>query len=137
MKTSVFCLALNLLLAGTLVWRYKQAGLGIANTVTSLVNVGLLLYALRCTLKKLEMASLRAELLPLALAGTVAGFIAWCGWRFWENSLGHETLALKIGAVFVPAVVAGLVYLLATAWARVGHAQEIAQLILGKLKRQR
>lgn len=137
MKTSVFCLVLNLLLAAVLVWRYKQAALGIANTVTSLVNVGLLLYALRRKLKKLEMASLRAELLPLALAGTVAGLIAWYGWRFWENSLGHETFALKIGAVFVPAIVAGSVYLLATAWAKVGHAQEIAELILGKFKRQR
>ena len=134
MKTSVFCLLLNLLLAGMLVWRYKQAGLGIANTVTSLVNVGLLLYALRRKLKKLEMTSLRAELLPLALAGTVAGLIAWYGWRFWEQSLGHETLALKIGAVFVPAAAAGLAYFLATAWANVGHAQEISQLILRKFK---
>src|SRR6185295_8962177 len=107
MKTSVFCLGLNLLLAALLVWRYKQAGLGVANTITSLVNVGLLLYALRRKLRKLEMASLRAELLPLVLAGTVAGLIAWYGWRFWENSFGHESFASKIGAVFVPAVVAG------------------------------
>ena len=118
-------------------WQYKQAALGIANTVTSLVNVGLLLYALRRKLKKLEMTSLRAELLPLALAGAVAGLIAWYGWRFWEHSLGHATLALKIGAVFVPATVAGSVYLLATAGAKVGHAREITQLILGKFKRQR
>ena len=61
------------------------------------------------------MESLRATILPLVLAGFLAGLLAWQGWRFWENAIGHETIALKIGAVFVPAIVAGLIYGIARA----------------------
>ena len=85
----------------------RQGGLGIANTLTSICNVGLLLYALRKKLGKLEMEPLRATFLPLAVAGMLAGLIAWSGWRLWENSLGHKTVALKIGEVFVPAGIGG------------------------------
>jgi putative peptidoglycan lipid II flippase len=137
MKISVFCLTFNLLLAVVLVWRFKQAGLGIANTISSVVNVSLLLYALRHKLKKLELEPLRKALLPLLLAGAVAGLIAWSGWQIWERSLGHDTIALRIGAVFVPATLASLAYLLATDWAKVGHAREITQLILAKIRRPR
>ena len=59
MKISVFCLLLNLALALALVWHFKQGGLGIANTLTSLVNVTLLAHALRRKLKTLDMAALR------------------------------------------------------------------------------
>ncbi len=53
------------------------------------------------------MESLRATFLPLAVAGALAGLLAWAGWQFWENQFGHETIALKIGAVFLPAGIAG------------------------------
>src|SRR5471032_254453 len=110
MKISLACLTLNLLLAAALVVPLKQGGLGIANTITSVCNAGLLFFALRKKLGRLEMAPLRATFLPLAVAGIAAGIVAWFGWQSWEKSLGHETLALKIGAVFVSAIVAGLVY---------------------------
>ncbi len=85
----------------------KQGGLGIANTVTSVCNVGLLAFALRKKLGKLEMESLRKTFLPLAVAGVLAGLLAWVGWQLWESQIGHATIALKIGAVFVPAGIAG------------------------------
>ncbi len=47
MKISLACLTLNLLLAAALVVPLKQGGLGIANTVTSICNAGLLFFALR------------------------------------------------------------------------------------------
>ena len=113
----------------------KQGGLGIANTLTSVCNVGLLLFALRKKLGKLEMESLRKTLLPLAFAGIVAGAIAWFGWRFWENKFGHETMALKIGAVFVPAIWPGLIYgILALAF-KIPAAKEISDLLLAKFRR--
>jgi putative peptidoglycan lipid II flippase len=110
MKISLACLTLNLLLAAALVVPLKQGGLGIANTITSVCNAGLLMFALRKKLGRLEMAGLRAMFLPLAIAGLAAALIAWQGWRLWESTLGHATLALKLGAVFVPAIIAGLVY---------------------------
>jgi putative peptidoglycan lipid II flippase len=137
MKTGVFCLVLNLVLAVALVWRYKQGGLGIANTITSMINVGLLAYALRRKLKKLEWQSLRATLLPIGIAGVVAGAVAWWGWRAWEQSLGHATLALKLGEVFVPAAAAGLIYWGTTLACRVPAARDIAELAFARLRRAR
>jgi putative peptidoglycan lipid II flippase len=135
MKTGVFCLTLNLLLAFALVWRYKQGGLGIANTITSMLNLGLLAYALRRKLKKLEWQSLRATLLPVAIAGAMAGLAAWWGWRTWERSLGHATLVLKLGAVFVPAAVAGLIYWGLALLCKVPAAKDITSLVFARLRR--
>jgi len=134
MKISVFCLTLNLLLAAVLVWPYKQGGLGLANTASAALNVCLLTYALRRKLKKLEMESLKALLMPLALATALAGAIAWFGWRWWEGKLGHATQVLKIGAVFAPAIVSALIYWLTTYALKVPAAREIADLCFKKLK---
>ena len=76
MKISLACLALNLLLAAVpLEVPLQQGGLGIANTITSVCNAGLLFFALRKKIARLEMAPLRATLLPLA----VTGLLAWPG----------------------------------------------------------
>jgi peptidoglycan biosynthesis protein MviN/MurJ (putative lipid II flippase) len=103
--------------------------------VTSICNVGLLTFALRKKLGKLEMEPLRATFLPLAAAGVLAGLFAWAGWRFWENSLGHATLALKIGAVFAPAGIAGLAYWLVAMAFKIPAAREMTEFALAKFKR--
>ena len=135
MKISLACLTLNLLLAAALVVPLKQGGLGIANTITSLANAGLLFFALRKKLGRLEMAPLRATFLPLAVAGLLAGLTAWQGGRLWEQWLGHETLALKIGAVFIPAITAGLVYGLLALVFKIPAAHEITNLVLAKFRK--
>jgi putative peptidoglycan lipid II flippase len=135
MRISVFCLMLNLSLAVALVWRFKQGGLGIANTVTSLVNVGLLTYALRRKLKTLNMASLKKPVCVLVLLAVLAGVVAFGGWRWWENSLGHANLALKIGAVFVPAGVAGVIYWLLALVFKIPAAKEMTDFALAKLRK--
>ena len=134
MRISVFCLTLNLALAAVLVWPYKQGGLGIANTISAILNVCLLTYALRRKLKTLEMAPLQKLVLPLALATALAGVIAWFGWRWWEGALGHATLALKIGAVFAPAAVAALIYWLTTFTLKVPAATEMTELVFQKVR---
>jgi len=137
MKISLVCLALNFILAAVLITPLKQGGLGIANTATSLVNVGLLLFALRKKLGKLEMESLRDTLRPLALATVLAGVIAWCGWNFWEQTFGHASIALKIGAVFVPAGIAGGVYWLTALACKIPAAKEMTAFALAKFKKSR
>jgi putative peptidoglycan lipid II flippase len=129
MRISLFCFAVNLIFAVALVRPLRQGGLGIANTVTSLCNVGLLFYALRRKLGKLGMESLRATLLPLAGAGILAGLAAWWGCRLWENTIGHAALFQKVGAVFVPAAAAGLIYFLATVALKIPAAKEMADLV--------
>jgi putative peptidoglycan lipid II flippase len=135
MQISLVSLALNLVLAAALVVPLRQGGLGLANTATSICNVWLLLYALRRKLGKLEMESLRGTLAPLALAGALAGVAAWHGWQFWEQSLGHATIGLKIGAVFVPAGIAGLIYWLMALAFKIPAAKETTDLVLARFRR--
>src|SRR5579862_2023452 len=135
MKISIACLAVNLVLATALVVPLRQGGLGLANTATSVCNVCLLVYWLRRKLTTLEMEPLRATLLPLAVAGTLAGLLAWFGWQFWENSLGHNTVALQIGEVFVPAGMAGLVYWLTALAFKIPAAREMVEFALVKFKK--
>ena len=137
MKISLACLALNLLIAAALVVPLKQGGLGIANTITSVANAGLLFFALRKKLGRLDMAALRATFLPLAIAGLMAGLMAWQGWQLWEATLGHATLTLKLGAVFVPAVIAGLVYGILALTFKIPAAQEMMAFAFGQFKKSK
>jgi putative peptidoglycan lipid II flippase len=136
MKVSVFCLILNLIFTFILIGPLRQGGLGIANTMSSIVNMALLTYALRRKLKQLDMQELTGTFLPLAIAGTVATLVAWQGLKFWETNLGHGTLALKIGSVFVPATVAGIVYWLGALMFKIPAASEISGLIFARFRRK-
>lgn len=135
MRISVFCLGLNLIVSAALVWRFKQGGLGLANTATSAVNVWLLTYALRRKLRTLNLGAVRAAFWRLGALALAAGALAWALWQGWERALGHDTLPLKLGAVFVPAGIAGGLYL-AAAWAlRMSAARDMAALLSGKTPR--
>jgi len=86
---------------------------------------------------KLEMESLRKTLLPLAMAGVLAALLAWSGWRLWEDQFGHQTIALKIGAVFVPAGIAGMVYWLMALALKIPAAKEMTEFAFMKLKKRK
>jgi putative peptidoglycan lipid II flippase len=135
MKISIVCLMMNLILAVVLIFPLRQGGLGLANTVTSICNVGLLVFALRKKFGRLDMDPLRATFLPLAVSGIVATAVAWFGLRFWENEIGHATLALEIGAVFVPAGIAGLVYWLIALAFKIPAATEMVAFALARFKK--
>jgi len=137
MRISVFCLGLNLVLALWLVQRYKEAGLAAANTTSALFNVGLLLYALRRKLSRLELAGLPRTILFLLLAAVLAGGLALFLSLLWEKKLGHATLPLKLGAVFVPGTCAALVYWLVALWANIPAAREILELPRRRLRGDR
>jgi len=135
MKISIVCLAINFVVTCALLKPLREGGPGIVNTLTSFINVGLLFFALRKKLGKLEMEPLRKILSPLLVLTLLAGLIAWGNWRLWENTLGHATLPLKIGAVFVPAGVAGLVYWLAALACKIPAAKELVEFALERFKR--
>jgi putative peptidoglycan lipid II flippase len=137
MKISIACLTLNFLLAAILVGPLKQGGLGIANTVTSAGNVWLLTFALRRKLGRLELAPLRQTLWPLFAGGILAGIVAGFGWRFWDRSFGHAATALRIGAVFVPAGIAGGIYWLIALACKIPAAQEMTEFLLKRFKLQK
>ncbi len=56
----------------------------------------------------------------------VAGGIAFLLYRVWDGRLGHATLPLKIGAVFAPAIAAGLLYWLVALTLKVPAAKELS-----------
>lgn len=137
MRVSVFCLLLNIVVSGALLFPFREAGLGAANTATSLVNVSLLFYALRRKLKTLDMGPVLRMLPALVGSAVVAGVIAWGLARIWTQRLGHGTLLLKLGEVFVPIAAASAVYLALNLWLKTGYADDLRQLVLGRLRGRR
>jgi len=129
MKISVLCLLLNLGFAFWLVPQYREAGLGVANTMTATINTSLLIYALRRKLKEFALGAFSRHLLILVgaaiLAGVVAGLVAW----FWESRFGHATLLQKIALVLVPSLAAGAAYAGVALLGRVPAAGEITNLV--------
>jgi putative peptidoglycan lipid II flippase len=137
MRVSIFCLCLNVLVSTALMFPFREAGLGAANTLTSLVNVSLLSYALRRKLKTLEMGALVGQIPALVGAALVAGAVAWVLARVWAVNIGHASLLLKSGEVFLPIAGASLVYLALNLWLKTGFAEEMVQLVRQRLGRSR
>ena len=135
MKISLVSLAMNVVLAAALVVPLRQGGLGLANTATSICNVWLLFYALRKKLGKLEMESLRRSFLWLVWAGLLAGITALRAGNFGKVRSATKRLRLKIGAVLVPAGIAGLVYWLMALAGKVPAAKEMTDLFLQRFKK--
>ncbi len=135
MRISLACLALNLVFAIWLLTSLRQGGLGIANTLSAVCNVGLLLHALRRKLHTLELAALRQSLVRILAATAFAGAAAWWLAGCWEQAVGHATLGRKIGAVFAPAAAAAVLYATVTHAFKVPQAREITNLLRQKLLR--
>jgi putative peptidoglycan lipid II flippase len=134
MKISVACLVMNLAFSCWLVPQYREAGLGIANTVTATANTGLLLYALRRKLKEFALGVFKRNVLILGGAAGVAGVLAGGVSRLWEARWGHEVLLHKMALVFVPVAVAALVYALIALAAGVPAAREMWALVRRRLR---
>jgi putative peptidoglycan lipid II flippase len=133
MKISVACFAMNLVFALALIPTLRQGGMGIANTVTSICNAALLGFALKKRLGRLDLSEVRTSFPTLALATGVAGIAAWAGYRYWDHWFGHATVWARIGAVFIPGAIGGLLYWTIAVLARVPAAQEIMGVIREKL----
>ena len=133
MQISAVCLCLNIVVLLPLIFIFPkelQAGaLGVANALSSLLNVGLLSYALKRKMPKWEIQSLLRPVAGMLLAAVVAGGVAWFLHRQWVANLGYETVWLKIGEVFAPAIVAALVYWGITAAIGLREARDLFALI--------
>ena len=125
MKISIFCLVVNALLALALLTPLRQAGLGVANTASAVVNMLLLSYALRRKLKTLELAAVLRTWPALLGASFVAGTIAWGAAKLWTTHLGHATLWLRLGEVFLPIALATAAYFALALWLKTGYADEM------------
>jgi putative peptidoglycan lipid II flippase len=134
MKISVLCLGLNLVFAIWMVHPYREAGLGVANTLSATINVALLVYALRRKLSRLDFTALRRPFAILMIDAVGAAVIAALLSALWDREIGHRTLPAKLGAVFVPGAVAGGLYWVVALWLKVPAVQEISGLLRKKIR---
>ncbi|HJO09573.1 MAG TPA: oligosaccharide flippase family protein, partial [Verrucomicrobiota bacterium] len=132
MQISAVCLCLNILVLVPLIFTFPkglQAGaLGLANAISSLVNVALLSYALKRKMPKWEIQPLFRPLIGMLLAAGVAGGIALFLHSQWEAHFGHQTVWLKTGEVFAPAIIAAVVYWAITSAIGLREARELFSL---------
>jgi len=136
MKISLACLFSNAVLALWMVLPrgkgglgLEQGGLGVANSVSAGFNAWLLLLALRDRLDHLGLGALRRSLGPNIAIAAVAGVAAWgAGW-YWEQRFQHDTLRDQLGAVFVPAAAATLLYVILALLLRIPAARETWTLV--------
>jgi len=134
MKISIFCLALNVAFTFALVFPMRQAGLGLANTLSSAVNVSLLGFALHKKLARLKLRRLWQQAPALLGSALLAGVAAWLLSTWWEARMGHANLWLKIGAVFLPALAAALIYFGISWQLKVPFMKDILRMLPGRRK---
>jgi putative peptidoglycan lipid II flippase len=137
MRISVLCLAVNAMLAMTLVVPFRQMGLGVANTCSAILNFSLLLYAIRRKIKTLNLQALRRQLPALLCAGTAAGLAAWMLKALWSARLGHADFLLRFGEVFVPMIVASTIYFGFAIWLKVEQARELVAVVTNRFRHRR
>jgi len=130
MRISVVCLLLNILLSLALIFPLRGLGLGLANSITATLNAGLLAYALRKKLGRLDWGTLRGPLASIAGALLVAGWVAGSLGNWWTSQFGHANKWLCLGEVFVPATAAGIVYFALGCWLRIPAARDLWRVVL-------
>lgn len=135
MKISVVCLVVNLIIAALLVKPLAQRGLGIANTLSATANVGLLYFALSKKIKRLEFAEIERQFLKLLVLAIGAGGIAWGSCWCWQAQFGVHGLVPRLGAVFIPALLAAAFYFGVSGVLKIGATAEIFGLFWEKVRR--
>ncbi len=129
MRYSVACLMLNLVLVVMLVVPYRQAGLGIANSITATLNAVLLYRGLKGMDPGLRLFPDGHRLWLAAPSALVGGWIAWKVWHWWDASLGSVATIDRIGEVFLPMGAACVFYLVVTFGSGVPAARDILGLV--------
>ncbi len=132
MRISVFCLAINLVFTAVFLFQFKlgSGALGLANTLSSTFNVALLGTFLGKKLKTLELTEFFKTIPKVLICAALAGAATWYCVNYWTNNYGHGNVLHQLGEVFVPMIVATIVYFGAALALRVPSAQDIVRLLL-------
>jgi putative peptidoglycan lipid II flippase len=129
MKISIFCLALNAIMTFAFVFHLRQGGLGVANTLSSIVNVCLLAFALRKKIERIELSTLIQQGPSMIGAAVIAGAAAWTTLFLYERWVGHANLVLKTGAVVLPSLAALVVYLVLCWGLKVPYMSDVSRVV--------
>ena len=84
-------------------------------------------------MKRLELAELGKNLVPLLAAAFASGLVAFAVHRAWEHTFGHAHLLQRLGEVFVPMTFAVVVYGSMTYLLKIPSAIEVFHLVRQKL----
>jgi putative peptidoglycan lipid II flippase len=136
MRISAVCLGVNVVLCFWLIAAFHAPGVAVANTLSSVCNVALLVYALRRKMPKLDFRPLLRVLFQLFTAAVFAGLLAWSLKRMWLLFIGHTTLVTKAGELFVPMALASAAYFAIAIWLKVPAALEMLELVRQRLSRK-
>lgn len=129
MRISVVCLMLNVVITLALIMPFEELGLGVANAITATLNAGLLVFALRKRVERLDWAPLRGQVFSTIGILVAAGVVSWFTVDWWTTNIGHANKAAGLGEVFVPAILASVIYFGLALWLRISAAQEIFRLV--------
>ena len=117
MRISVLSLTCNLVFAFFLIPTFKQAGMGLSNALSSLVNLGFLWYAMRRKFPNMQVKEMIRPTFWIMGAGIFAALIAWMASRSCDTYLSLESKFHQTLMVFIPlclglATYGGLTYVL-------------------------
>jgi putative peptidoglycan lipid II flippase len=131
MRISVMCLAANLLFACILIPVWRQAGMGVANTLSAAINAGLLFYAFKRAMPKFSLRELVPNFAKVVAAATAAGAVASYVFALCDAHAGRTGLGSRLLAVFAPMTAASSLFL-GIAWSlRLPQVRELKALIFG------
>ncbi len=136
MYIGLFCLGFNLILVLVLVGPFLQVGLAVANSISALMNCGLLTYAFRRKMPKFDLHGLVEPVGRIAALGILAGALGWAGGQAWESWVGHTGKLRQFGAVFAPALLALAAYVSLGIALRMAPALELQSTLLRRLGRK-
>jgi len=110
-------LTCNLVFAFFLIPTFKQAGMGLSNALSSLVNLGFLWYAMRRKFPNMQVKEMMRPTFWIMGAGIFAALIAWMASRSCDTYLSPESKFHQTLMVFIPlclglATYGGLTYVL-------------------------
>lgn len=136
MRISVFCLGLNLLLVIGLIGPFQQAGMGLANSISSTLNAFLLYAALKRKHSDINPAANSRNRILIGFSVLLSAGAAWKIWSLCEGWIGHERLSGRLIAVFVPLTAAAVIYGASALALRIPAARDIAGMLTRKLERK-
>jgi putative peptidoglycan lipid II flippase len=134
MRISVLCLALNLVLVVILIGPYQQAGMGIANSISSTLNAFLLFAALKRKRSDIKPDANTKNRVLTGLCVLLAAGAAWKIWEWCDAWLGHDSLTARLIVVFLPLASAAAIYGVSALALRIPAARDIAGMV-SKTKR--
>lgn len=123
-------IALNLLLIGPL----KHAGLALASSIASIVQVFLLLIILN----RRGVLNIKDELISffrIALVSLSTGFITWFSAIFTEEFISGKSFPVRTAQLFIPTIIWLLVFLVLAYIFKIQEVNEFVSIVVQKVKR--